>query len=261
MNSEQIFNIYQPSKTLSARITRRVVKHIKQRHLQIKTKRPIVSFSFDDCPRSVFENALPELEIRDWAGTIYAAMGLCETTNHLGLHMSKEDIKSAFAGGHEIGDHTFSHRDVNSIPTETFMNDVQKNQQAFKALGLPKAETFAFPYGEVSLATKQALSKEFGLLRGIHSPRDYRRVDCNQAPSQSLYSGRDFENCRKAIFDLKNSSGWLIFFTHDVRDNPSAFGCTPEEFTQILKDVAAIDAEVLPVGKALRKLKGMVNAA
>jgi peptidoglycan/xylan/chitin deacetylase (PgdA/CDA1 family) len=249
------FKVYSPSTSLWSKLARRAVKYQHQRKLVIKTEKPLVSFSFDDCPQSVFENALPALEKRGWHGTIYAAMGLCGTSNHLGLHMSEAEMKSASKSGHEIADHTFSHLDANAVAPEIFLKDIAKNRAAFERLGLPRARNFAYPYGEVNASVKEALAEQFSLMRGIHSPIHSKTMDLNQAATHRLYSGEDFLECRKAIRGLKETPSWLILFTHDVRDNPSPFGCTPSEFQTILKDVETIGADVLPVQAALDVLR------
>ncbi len=255
MNAHTEFNVYSPSRSLGARVSRRLVKYRARQPLNYKLDRPIVSITFDDCPRSVFETALPAMEKRGWYGTIYAAMGLCDITNHLGLHMSAQDMRAAHDAGHEIGDHTFSHIDANAVTPKAFTDNIDKNQAALEALGIAKSRTFAYPYGEVSLETKKALAKRFDLVRGIHSPTSSNNLDLNQTTSQRLFSGDDFEACRKAISALQSQPSWLILFTHDVRENPSEYGCTPSEFEQILEDLEAIDADVLPVATALDKIR------
>jgi peptidoglycan/xylan/chitin deacetylase (PgdA/CDA1 family) len=256
MNAHTDFNIYVPAKSLPARISRRLVKYRARRPLKLNLERPIVSISFDDCPRSVFETALPAMEKRGWKSTIYAAMGLCDTTNHLGLHMSAQDMKTAYEAGHEIADHTFAHIDANAVSSTSFLSDIEKNQDLLKSLEIPPSRSFAYPYGEVSFATKTALSKRFDLMRGIHSPTCSHSIDLNQAASQRLFSGSDFEQTRQAIRRLEQHPSWLILFTHDVRENPSEYGCTPSEFETILSDLAAINADVLPVIDALETIRG-----
>ena len=246
---------FEPSKSLSSRIARRLVKYQERRMMSFRCEKPIVSFSFDDCPRSVMENALPALERRDWRGTIYAAMDLCGITNHLGLHMSREDMIAVQKSGHQIDDHSFSHMSARSVSTAEFLKDVERNKAAFNEMGLPPAQSFAYPYGEVTKGTKKALGEIFPLLRGIHSPSGGNSVDLNQTASQRLYSGPDFAPCLRAIQDLKHSPRWLILFTHDVRENPSQFGCTPQDFETAIKAVETAGAEVLPVADALSRLQ------
>jgi peptidoglycan/xylan/chitin deacetylase (PgdA/CDA1 family) len=141
--------VYHPDMSLKAKVKRRLVPFQARRILKPKLDRPIVSFSFDDCPKSVIENALKPLEQENWRSTIYIAMGLCGTTNHLGLHMSASDVKALHENGHEIADHTFNHIDTSQHSTATVLADIEKNQESLKAMGLPKSKTFAYPYGRL----------------------------------------------------------------------------------------------------------------
>ena len=245
--------VYAPKSDPVTKVRRRLSRHVVKRSIRPRLERGLVSLSFDDCPRSVVENALPLIEAKGWRATIYAAMGLCGTTNHLGLHMSEEDMVAANKSGHEIGDHTFTHIDgLKAGPAKT-LADISKNRAVFDRLGLPKAETFAYPYGEVTPALKHALSTEFELSRGIHAPSG-DRLDLNLAASGRLYSAHFEETC-DLIREASKEKRWLILFGHDVRDAPSEFGCTPQELAKWLELIASLSLDVLPVRDALNRVQ------
>ena len=248
-------NIYEPSDSLTTRVSRRFVRYQHINKLNIKTNRPIVSFTFDDCPKSVVEKAFPILDQHNWKSTLYMAMGLCNTTNHLGLHMSEEDVSNAYKAGHEIGNHTFSHMDARRVTQDAFLADVLKNEAALRQINIPQASTFAYPYGEITHQTKKLLSNIFDLSRGIHTPKSTQHFDLNQIASQRLYSGDDFKACSNALKALQDKPGWLIIFTHDVREAPSDYGCTPQEFNFIVNLVKTIGADVMTVAEALNTFK------
>ena len=78
-------------KAIQAKIMRHVSRRTDRSVLPSLTN-SIISIGFDDCPKSAFTNGLPLMEAEGWRATIYVACGLCETTNHLGLHVSEADI-------------------------------------------------------------------------------------------------------------------------------------------------------------------------
>lgn len=244
--------IYVPRTDIVAKVRRRMARHVDRRMIQPELDQGLISLSFDDCPRSVVDNALPLIEARGWNATIYAAMGLCGTTNHLGLHMSEQDIVAAHAAGHEIGDHTFTHIDGLKAGPEGVLNDIARNRAAFQSLGLPRAETFAYPYGEVTPSLKRRLKDEFALSRGIHSPLG-GTLDLGLAASARLYSDQ-IETTLDLIKTSAREKRWLILFGHDVRDNPSDFGCTPAELFRIIDTIAYLGLDVLTVRDALKKV-------
>ena len=248
-------SIYRPDMSLKAKVKRRLVPYTARRVLKPKLERPIVSFSFDDCPKSVIESAIKPLMQENWPSTIYIAMGLCGITNHLGLHMSADDVKALHEGGQEIADHSYSHIDATQHSTAAFMADIDKNQAALNALGLPKSETFAYPYGQVTSPLKTALEARFKGARGICSRESGEDIDLNQIRANRLYAGAEFEQLLGQIERVKNKPGWLPIFTHDVRDNPSQYGCTPEQMRRVIEAVKASGAQVLTMAEAINHME------
>lgn len=223
-------------------------------------KTSIVTFGFDDCPASAIENALPKLEKLDWRATIYVACGLCETENHLGLHMSLADITDVHARGHEIADHTFSHISPNDVAPESYRADIEKNQETLKQIGVPASRHFAYPYGHVTPALKKSLSGRFETLRGVIN-YNHNQQDGNLMNATRVYSGPDLEAASHAIETAKTSPQWLNLFTHDVRENPSDYGCTPAEFQHVVDSVKRSGLRVMTVDAAYRTLMAEGQAA
>lgn len=248
-------NVYKPSNQIINKLKRRLVRFEGRRMRPVELDQPIVSFTFDDCPKSVINNALKPLESEGWLSTIYIAMGLCNITNHLGLHMSAGDVKAVHASGHEIADHTFSHCDAYEHSLGYVLDDIDKNQSALADLGIPPSESFAYPYGQVTKTLKKALGKRFKGARGIRSNSHTSAVDMNQIGSNRLYSGDDFDVLLSQIKTLKDNPGWMTIFSHDVRENPSEFGCTPEQMLTIIEAVKDCGAQVMPVASAIDQLE------
>ena len=247
--------IYQPNMSLKARVQRRLVPYKARRLLRPKLERPIVSFSFDDCPKSVIKNAIKPLEQENWRSTVYISMGLCGLTNHLGLHMSAEDVKALHISGHEIADHTYDHIDVTQHSVRSVLANIDKNQASLNALGLPPSETFAYPYGEVTADIKAALSDKFKGSRGIRSRESTEPVDLNQIRANRLYVGTEFDKLMAQINRIGDRPGWLPIFTHDVRDNPSQYGCTPQQMRHVIEAVKESGAQVLTMAEAIKHME------
>lgn len=243
---------YRPRTDLVSRLRRRSARVLATRTVRPVLERGLVSFSFDDCPVSVRDNALPRLEARGWRATLYASFGLNGTHNHLGKHMSADDYRAAHARGHEIGDHTFSHLDGLACGPDAVRRDIARNRAAFREAGLPHATSFAYPYGEVTPGLKRALEGEFGLLRGIHAPHG-GSVDLSLAPSQRLYEA-ERDDVLAAVDRAARERSWLILFSHDVRECPSDFGCTPDTLAAVIDRVTEHGLDVAPVAKALERV-------
>lgn len=254
-NREKINPAYEPSASLYSRVCRRLTVKMAQNTLPVGRDRAIVSFTFDDCPKSGLINGVQAIESAGWQTTVYVACGLFGIENHLGKMMGAEDAQALHAAGHEIGEHTFSHLDAKSMKLTSFELDISRNQIELAKLGLPPSETFAYPYGETYPGLKKAMQDKFRGSRGINRKIHTHRVDLNQIGSLPLYSS-SMDMAVKAVNDLVKTGGWLTFFTHDVRDNPSEYGCKPEDIRKILEVVKASGADVLNIKDAITALEG-----
>lgn len=215
----------------------------------------VVSFTFDDFPRSAWVNGGPILEKFGLRGTYYAAMGFAGGENHLGPMFAVDDLRAAHARGHEIACHTYSHRDCMRATPAAIVAEVERNGAALReTLGGAVPVNFAYPFGGISQTAKSAAHTWFDSCRGTGRGLNCGTVDLADLLSTSIYN-RDFDRDRlcQLIDDAQAVGGWLIFFTHDVAESPSNFGCTPAQLNAIVA-YAAENAAVLPVRDVLAKL-------
>ena len=250
---------YAPSSDFSAKIKRRITPLQRRRDIRFSLEKPVVSFTFDDCPLSAVTHGLKPMEREGWRGTVYIASSLFGITNHHGLHMNADDVKAASRSGHEIGGHSFSHIDGNLTNLTSFLKDVTRNQATLNSLDIPPCRTFAYPFGEVTPGIKTALEKDFFGLRGIAPKPMVGRADLNQICSTPVYHGLDFDRAIAQINDLAARPAWVTLFMHDICNTPSDWGCTPAHMQSIIEAVKAVDATVLPVADAIEMLGGKSN--
>jgi len=247
---------YQPSASLSAKISRKLLPLRARRDIRVSLKRPIVSFTFDDFPRSALYEGADMLAKHKWRATFYVAASLANVQNHHGHSFVKPDLARLQAKAHEIAGHTYSHLDCGQSTREQVLAEIARNNVALTALGVKKPiEHFAWPYGTTNIATKTALAGHFKSMRGVTPGVNRGRTDLNCLKSTPLYSGAKLDHALKLINGLKKRPGWLILFTHDVRDNPSEWGVTTKEFLETIAAVKTSGALVLPVGEALDMVK------
>jgi peptidoglycan/xylan/chitin deacetylase (PgdA/CDA1 family) len=247
--------------SLPARLVREIGGFLCTRPGRIDWPGGVVSFTFDDFPRSAWVNGGAVLEKYGRRGTYYAALGLAGTANHLGPMFELDDLREVCARGHEIACHTFSHRDCARVPPVEIVAEIDRNAAALSAaLDGATIENFAHPFGGVSQSAKAALAKRFVSCRGTGKGLNRGTVDLADLFSTSLYS-HNFDRARlcQLIEDAQAENAWLIFYTHDVADEPSPFGCTPAHFQSIVA-YAAENLPVLPIRDVLAGL-GLANAA
>lgn len=227
-----------------------------RRPFSISPERPLISFTFDDFPRSALLDGGAILKRFGLAGTYYASLGLMGKETPTGQVFFADDLKALYEQGHELGCHTYSHCDSWDTKSATFENSVIENRDALKAL-LPGAEfrSFSYPISLPRPLTKARMARHFRCCRAGGQTLNAGRVDLNQLSAYFLEKSRDNIQAIKNLIDRNQKlHGWLIFATHDISNNPTPFGCTPEFFEQVVQYAIGSGARVLPVAQALEVL-------
>jgi peptidoglycan/xylan/chitin deacetylase (PgdA/CDA1 family) len=237
-------------RTISNRFCRRLV--------EIKSTVPFISFSFDDAPRTAFSNGGEILKAHGARATFFVSLGMLESDSPSGIIASQDDLHRAVEEGHELGCHTFDHKDPWKTKTEVFEQSMLKNRQVLARV-LPNTvfSTFAYPLCNPSPANKRRVGKLFNCCRGGGQTFNAGMADFNllKAFFLDIRNGDTIDAVRRLIDKNSEFRGWLIFATHDVDDNPSPYGCTKEFFEEVVAYAASSGARLLPVGKACQELQ------
>lgn len=247
--------VYQPDNSISDKVARRLRPFKNRREVRFALSKPIVSLTFDDFPRSAITHGAKPMHEHGWTGTFYTSAGMAGLTNHHGEQFHREDLMWLEARGHEIAGHTLDHTDCTKLERDALLLQIDRNKAALKAMGVRgPINGFAYPFGAANPVLKQELSRKFKAIRGIQDGVHIGRADLNELKACGVYSST-IAKIIKRIRALRSRPGWLILFTHDIRENPSDWGCTPEEFQTVLNEIAQLDCDVLPVAGALQALE------
>jgi peptidoglycan/xylan/chitin deacetylase (PgdA/CDA1 family) len=215
-----------------------------------------VSFCFDDFPRTAYTVGGAVLKRFGARGTYYAAIGLMNTQNHLGDLFTKQDLDCLLKDGHELGSHTLSHVSCRSVPFRVFENDLHKGRDAIRQVTGCDPTSFAYPYGHVTLTAKKRLGAQMSSCRGICSGLNGPMVDLNLLRANSLEGDTDrFAELKSLLSESERRRSWLIFYTHDVRQNPSPYGCTPLLLEKTVFFAAERGFRISPVREVLCSLQ------
>jgi len=213
---------------------------------------PVVSFCFDDFPRTAYTVGGAILKSRGVRGTYYAAMGLANTVNHMGDQFGLDDLNSLLADGHELGSHTFSHISCRTVPFRVYERDLLKGRDAIRDATGCHPSNFAYPRGHVTLTAKPRVGAQMRSCRGIYGGLNGPMVDLNLLRANRVYGDVDqFDKLASLLSENEKRKAWLIFYTHDVSPHPSQFGCTPSLFERIVARSLERGSRVVPVGEVL----------
>ena len=239
---------------LKARVNNRMARHFSITPLRMRNQGPMVSFTFDDTPKSASAVGVPILDTYNARATFYVAGGLVDKWSGHWAGISGDEIVQLHRKGHEIACHTFSHVRTTDLNEATLAAEIENNRRYLMALDPSiRIENFAYPYGVGSVWRKGQLKKAFrssrGIVPGINSgvadlqflratPLINRDIDCN---------GID-----RAFDEAVANNGWLIFYSLDVATEPSPYGCSPSLLRYALEAATRRNVQVLSVAGALR---------
>lgn len=233
-----------------------------QRWLAVRTLRNVqplqaaagvVSFSFDDAPKTACLLGREVLERHGVHGTWYVAGGLTDRLEQGRVCHSADDVRTLLARGHHVGCHTFSHRPCTTLTPAEMTAELRRNHLYLDALGVPADDRhFSFPLGAFHLASKRLASQAFVTSRITGGGMQTQAADLNALTSERLYERLMTPERLSALIDqVAAEKAWLIFYTHDVEDHPSQWGCTPQLLDLAVRAALNAGCKVLPVNQAL----------
>ncbi|MEL6474712.1 MAG: polysaccharide deacetylase family protein [Pseudomonadota bacterium] len=243
---------YSPDRSLPAKLNRRLIQWMTVRSMQHAPKQAIVSFTFDDFPRSAADNGARIVESVGGRGTFYAATGMAGKSNVTGELFSESDISALLKAGHEIGAHTHSHLDCAKASLDTVADELKTNRDSLIEMGVSAAPAhFAYPFGETTVALKTRLDGAVSTARGILPGINRRGADLMQLRALELTPDTStLDRAAKAIEAASRTPAWVIIFTHDVREAPSDYGVTPSGLRRLVRLASDSGASIQSIGQA-----------
>jgi peptidoglycan/xylan/chitin deacetylase (PgdA/CDA1 family) len=226
-----------------------------QRPVSFAGQAPVITFSFDDFPRTAYSIGGAILERFGARGTYYAAPGLQNTAYGLEKHFAWGDLEELLAKGHELGSHTYGHVSCRSLSYTNYYADAVKGQRTLEEQTGQAAQSFSYPFGHVTLQTKKLLSPQFASARGIRPGFNGPQVDLNLLRANRIYGDVDeAPQLERLITENLQRKSWLIFYTHDVQPQPSPYGCTSALLESIVACAARSGSRILTVAQTLREM-------
>ena len=222
----------------------------------VKLDRPVISFTFDDAPVSAFLNGGSILSKFGVGGTYYIALSLMNGPDPE-TRFTTEHLKKALAQHNELGCHTYSHMDLSKTLSSIGIADIQKNQEVATALvpGL-ELKNFSYPFGAQTLPMKKFASTQFRSARGIEEGINVDTVDLCNLKTVKLYEGKHtLDYIFEKISEAERTNGWLIFYTHDVEDKFTDWGCSPRYFESVVHECLKRGIRVATVNDALNLIE------
>ncbi|WP_349370906.1 polysaccharide deacetylase family protein [Salinarimonas sp.] len=237
------------SGALLSRARAKLARSLPVKPRRLRPARGALSITFDDFPRSAWSEGGAVLAGHGVRATYYASGGLCGR-RYLDLdQFTPEDLEAVAACGHEVGSHGFEHASVLDRSRRDFVASVARNESFLRSI-LPQTriETFAYPFGSVSVGAKMAIAARYRVGRGIAPGSNGPWIDASEIKSVAFEKRQMAEHDIPSLIGEAASSGrWLSVFTHDVSDRPSPWGCRARDLDELIVNAKQAGLEILPV--------------
>ena len=237
---------------------RRLARWFGRRPCRIQMESPVISFTFDDFPRSALINGGAILREHRVTGTYYASFGLMGKEAPTGEIFTLEDLDELVRQGHELACHTFDHCDSWETNPNEFAASIVRNREAV-AQHMPGStlRSFSYPISWPRPQTKRRVATYYECARGGGQTFNSGTIDLNYLNAFFIEQSREnFAAIKQTIDANARAKGWLIFATHDVCDGPTRYGCRSSFFEEVVRYSINSGATVLPVSRALNLING-----
>lgn len=232
------------------------------RELDLSLERGLVSFTFDDFPKSAATVAASILEQCGVRGTFYMSMSLTgiewepRNSNEHGAYPTEDDLRALVKAGHELGCHTYSHIDCSTVGYPELLADLEKNLHLLAGIApLHSVCSFSYPFGSYTAAVQKKLSWRFGSCRSVEPGVNSGRINLCAVKANSVESRMaNLADLLSLIDQAAREKSWVVFYTHDVSDYPTDWGCKPDELRQLVATAVASPCDVLTVRNAIGKI-------
>jgi peptidoglycan/xylan/chitin deacetylase (PgdA/CDA1 family) len=237
----------------TGQIRKIISKVLATKLIAMRNERPIVSFTFDDVPRSAITKGARILEKHGACGTFYVAGSLCGQELDGASYFRAEDLPVLVAAGHEIGCHTFNQTPVTGLNRAVLEHEIERNELFIAGNVANQLPTnFAYPFGAVGPRQKSLLQRRFASCRSTEPGINMRIADLGLLRAFQLSDQlTDEEVIAGLIQKTVKKHGWLIFYIHDVDENPTRYGCRPELLEYAIRVAMNHQADVLTVRNAI----------
>ena len=238
---------------LPGAFARRSARWFGRRMFTLRNRAPIITFTFDDFPRTALSIAGDALEKVGARGTYFVSYGLMGQDTPTGEAFHHDDLSQLLARGHELGCHTYHHYPAWETSVTNYMISVARNAESLRAPPFgAHLQTHSYPISYPRPRSKRRLQRHFRACRGGGQIFNSGTVDLNYLSSVFLEQIHgDLRTVDRLIAENTAACGWLIFSTHDVCENPTRFGCTPSFFSAVVNRAKASGAELQVMTAAL----------
>jgi peptidoglycan/xylan/chitin deacetylase (PgdA/CDA1 family) len=192
------------------------------------------SLTFDDALPVHLDIAAPALKERHLSGTFFL---IVSRTTRI------EDWKRVLLDGNEIGNHSVSHEDPNSLTAEQAERQISDAKDFFTANLGSTPETYAYPYAQLTAQARDKALEHSFLARGWHAVPNtpYLTLGCGldwfNVPSLATNTETSPAEVRGWVDTDLSRSAWVVLQIHGIGKDTGFDPVSPDTFLALLDEV------------------------
>ncbi|MDM7932752.1 polysaccharide deacetylase family protein [Tabrizicola sp.] len=243
--------------SLAGRLSFAAATRMAFRRVPVPPGRGFLSLSFDDIPLSAWTEGGPILSRHGLRASYYLSGDLCGKVFENREQYRQDDIADIIAAGHEIGSHLFHHVSTLTLSPNQMRREIALNDAFLKqAVGQDfMARSFAYPYGEISVAAKWLCNRRFLASRSVMPGLNSNGADAGQLrilPIDNIFAAET--DIGAGIAAAARDGAWAILLAHGVDNTGHAFSCPPSRLEAVIERAMAAGLEILPVAEVMDRL-------
>lgn len=215
-------------------------------------KEGLVTFSFDDAIRDVFENALPVLTKYQIRSTQYLTTGpIANPTGE--FHMTPDQVREFYRLGHEIAAHTITHRRLVDLSSDDLAKELDDPKDYLTQLLGIRPKNFAAPEGATNADVLEDIRGFYGSHRGTFTGfNNHLNLDRYNLLTQNIENNTTIEQIKSWINYAKENKAWLILTFHGIDDIDSKYTVSPSVLEDTLKFTTESKIKTVTVQEGLK---------
>ena len=226
-------------------------------HAGNKFNKGLVSLTFDDGWKEIYQNAIPLLDKAGIKSTQYVSTGVIEENNK--KYVSAKELLIMERAGHEIGSHAVDHKRFTEIGESDIKSQLTGSKINLLKMGVKAVNTFAYPYGEytdysVSISRRpNHVEGYIGVRTAIPGMND-THTDRFLLYGYQLEKWMTFSPHIKRLIDRAIAENkWLILIFHQVSDENYQYYTSIEDLRLLVNSLVESKVPVMTVRDVIKK--------
>jgi len=210
----------------------------------------MISITFDDGSKTIYDNALPIMSPRNLRGVFFGETGPINAGEAWVMTWDQvRTLQNTY--GWEIGSHSVTHPYLTQVSDNQLTHELLGSKQDFAAQGI-NVKGFATPYGDYNDRVLSAIAKYYDYHRTAWGGANTWPYNKYQISAREVTSATTPSEVKGWIDSAKANKQWLVLLFHEIVDGtPGAYQYNVNNFAQIADAIKTSQIKVVTFADVL----------